>query len=136
MSTEREVHIGDRPLGQWRALGYRRRETVVCFSCWRGIDAPVGTKVPLPARGRIGGPVRPQFANLAGTAPPGGHIRETVRHVNAKYRLGRWAPALSNVARGSASSVLFLRLVSHLGPVWCAAESAREVLRNAPDARG
>lgn len=54
----------------------------------------------------------------------GGHIRETVRHVNAKYRLARWAPALSNVARGSASSVLFLRLVSHLGPV-CARRSQR-----------
>ncbi|MEV7381951.1 hypothetical protein [Streptomyces lydicus] len=130
------MHIGDRPLEQWRALGYRRRETVVCFYCWRGIDAPVGTKVPLPARGRIGGPVRPHFAHPAGTSPPGGHIRETVRHVNAKYRLARWAPTLSNVVRGSASSVLFLRLVSHLGPV-CARRSQRaKYFRMPPDARG
>ncbi|MDX3772073.1 MULTISPECIES: hypothetical protein [unclassified Streptomyces] len=31
METQTEVHIGDRPLEQWRALGYGRRETVVCF---------------------------------------------------------------------------------------------------------
>ncbi|MFI0790891.1 hypothetical protein ACH4Q6_35520 [Streptomyces lydicus] len=55
---------------------------------------------PLSVRGRIGGPVRPHFAHPAGTAPPRGHIRDTVRHVNTKYRLARWAPALSNVARG------------------------------------
>ncbi|MFI1621279.1 hypothetical protein ACH4VT_30570 [Streptomyces lydicus] len=129
------MHIGDRSLEQWRALGYRRRETVVCFSCWRGIDAPVGTKVPLPARGRIGGPVRPHFAHPAGTAPPGGHIRETVRHVNVKYRLARWAPALSNVARvGLVGAVSAAGEPSGAGV--CAAESAREVLRDAPDARG
>lgn len=99
LETQREAHIGDRPLGQWRALGYRQRETVVCFYCWRGIDAPVGTRVPLLARGRIGGLVRPHFAHPAGTAPPGGHNRETVWHINAKHRLARWARALPNVTR-------------------------------------
>ncbi|MFD8028052.1 competence protein CoiA family protein [Streptomyces sp. NPDC059717] len=94
-----EVHIGDRPLEQWRALGYGRRETVVCFYCWRGIDAPAGTNVPLLARGRIGGHVRPHFAHPAGTAPPGGHNPETVWHINAKHRLARWAATLPNVSR-------------------------------------
>jgi competence CoiA-like predicted nuclease len=97
LETQREVHIGDRPLEQWRALGYGRRETVVCFYCYRGIDAPKGTKVPLLARGRIGGLVRPHFAHPAGTAPPGGHSRETVWHINAKHRLARWALSLPNV---------------------------------------
>ncbi|QFQ99366.1 hypothetical protein F9278_28055 [Streptomyces phaeolivaceus] len=97
LDTQSEVHIGDRPLEQWRALGYGRRETVVCFYCWRGIDAPAGTKVPLVARGRIGGLVRPHFAHPAGTAPPGGHGRETVWHINAKHRLARWARTRPNV---------------------------------------
>ncbi|MFH8411282.1 competence protein CoiA family protein [Streptomyces sp. NPDC018019] len=99
LQTQTEVHIGERPLEQWRVLGYGRRETVVCFYCWRGIDAPIGTKVPLLARGRIGGLVRPHFAHPAGTAPPGGHRRETVWHINAKHRLARWAAALPNVTR-------------------------------------
>lgn len=99
LRTQTEVHIGERPLDQWRALGYGRQETVVCFYCWRGIDAPTGTKVPLLARGRIGGLVRPHFAHPAGTAPPGGHNRETVWHINAKHRLARWAGALPNVTR-------------------------------------
>jgi hypothetical protein len=99
LETQREVHIGDRPLEQWRALGYGRRETVVCFYCWHGIDASLGTKVPLLARGRIGGLVRPHFAHPAGTAPPRGHSGETVWHVNAKHRLARWAAVLPNVTK-------------------------------------
>ncbi|MEU2380359.1 competence protein CoiA family protein [Streptomyces misionensis] len=99
LETQTEVYIGERPLEQWRALGYGRRQTVVCFYCLRGIDAPTGTKVPLLARGRIGGLVRPHFAHPAGTAPPGGHSRETVWHINAKHRLARWAATLPNVAR-------------------------------------
>ncbi|MFD0395373.1 competence protein CoiA family protein [Streptomyces nogalater] len=99
LETQREVHIGDRPLEQWRTLGYGRRETVVCFYCWHGIDAPAGTKVPLLARGRIGGLVRPHFAHPAGMAPPRGHHRETVWHINAKNRLARWAAAQPNVAQ-------------------------------------
>lgn len=97
LETQTEVHIGDRPLEQWRALGYGRRETVVCFYCWHGIDAPKGTRVPLLARGRIGGLVRPHFAHPAGTAPPSGHRGETVWHINAKHRLARWARLLPNV---------------------------------------
>lgn len=50
LETRREVHIGERPLEQWRALGYGRRETVVCFYCWRGIDAPVGSRSAAPVR--------------------------------------------------------------------------------------
>ncbi|MER5561330.1 competence protein CoiA family protein [Streptomyces sp. NPDC002506] len=99
LETQREVHIGDRPLEQWRTLGYKRQETVVCFYCWRGIDAPAGTKVPLLARGRIGGLVRPHFAHPAGTAPPGGHNGETVWHIAAKHRLALWARSLPNVAQ-------------------------------------
>lgn len=99
LQTQREVHIGEKPVEQWRALGYGRLETVVCFYCWRGIDAPSGTRVPLLARGRIGGLVRPHFAHPAGTAPPGGHNRETIWHINAKHRLARWANALPNVTR-------------------------------------
>ncbi|MFD5344278.1 competence protein CoiA family protein [Streptomyces anulatus] len=99
LETRQEVHIGERPMEQWRALGYRRRETVVCFYCWHGIDAALGTKVPLLARGRIGGLVRSHFAHPAGMAPPGGHHRETVWHINAKHRLARWAASHPNVAR-------------------------------------
>lgn len=99
LETRQEVHIGERPMEQWRALGYRRRETVVCFYCWHGIDANLGTKVPLLARGRIGGLVRPHFAHPAGMAPPRGHSRETVWHINAKHRLARWAAGQPNVAR-------------------------------------
>ncbi|MER5974215.1 competence protein CoiA family protein [Streptomyces sp. NPDC002055] len=99
LETQTEVHIGERPVEQWRALGYGRRETLVCFYCWRGIDAPAGTKAPLLARGRIGGQVRPHFAHPAGTAPPGGHSRETVWHINAKHRLARWAGSLPNVTQ-------------------------------------
>ncbi|MFF2374940.1 competence protein CoiA family protein [Streptomyces xiamenensis] len=99
LETQTEVHINDRPMEEWRTLGYRRRETVVCFYCWRGIDTPAPTKVPLLARGRIGGLVRPHFAHPAGTAPPGGHSRETVWHINAKHRLARWAAGLPNVTR-------------------------------------
>jgi hypothetical protein len=29
LETQSEVHIGDRPLERWRALGYGRREIVV-----------------------------------------------------------------------------------------------------------
>ncbi|MCX4682603.1 competence protein CoiA [Streptomyces sp. NBC_01433] len=99
LETQTEVHIGERPLEQWRALGYGQRATVVCFYCWRGIDASTETKVPLLARGRIGGLVRPHFAHPAGTAPPGGHSRETVWHINAKHRLAHWADSLPNVTR-------------------------------------
>ncbi|MFG2227945.1 hypothetical protein [Streptomyces sp. NPDC048644] len=28
LEAQREVHVGDRPLEQWRALGYGRRESV------------------------------------------------------------------------------------------------------------
>jgi hypothetical protein len=43
--------------------------------------------------------VRPHFAHPAGTAPPGGHSRETVLHINAKHRLARWACTGHNVTR-------------------------------------
>ncbi|GGV45251.1 hypothetical protein GCM10010293_53120 [Streptomyces griseoflavus] len=99
LQMQREVHMGEKPVEQWRELGYGRMETVVCFYCWRGIDAPAGTKVPLLARGRIGGLVRPHFAHPAGTAPPGGYNPETVWHINAKHRLARWA-ARSLTSRG------------------------------------
>ncbi|MGW7067120.1 competence protein CoiA family protein [Streptomyces sp. NPDC054855] len=98
LKAQIEVHIGDRPLEQWRALGYGRGEQVVCFYCWQGIDDPAGTRVPLVPRGRIGGLVRPHPAHPSGMAPPGGHSGETVWHINAKHRLARWARSRHNVA--------------------------------------
>lgn len=70
LETQREVHIGNRPLGQWRALGYGRGETVVCFYCWHGIDAAAGTKVPLLARDGSAASSGPTLAHSAGAAPP------------------------------------------------------------------
>lgn len=99
LGSGEEVHIGDQPLEHWRARGYGRAEQVVCLYCWNGVDAPSGTRVPLLARGRIGGLVRPHFAHPPGTAPVGGHHPETVWHVTAKHRLARWARSLPQVAR-------------------------------------
>ncbi|APU15849.1 MULTISPECIES: competence protein CoiA family protein [Actinoalloteichus] len=64
--------------------------------------------MPLLARGRIGGFVRPHFAHPAGIASRGGHHGESVWHVNAKHRRARWARSLHNV-----TEVLPEQLVGH-----------------------
>ncbi|MEU7191922.1 hypothetical protein [Streptomyces sp. NPDC045369] len=45
LQTQTEVHIGERPLEQWRALSYGRGATVVCGllltcqpACWVGVS--------------------------------------------------------------------------------------------------
>ena len=98
LETGAEVHVGDRPFDQWRSLGYRGRQALVCFFCFNGFDAPIGTRVPLLARGRLGGAVRPHFAHPAGMAPEGGHHPETIWHIGTKHRLARWARSRDEVA--------------------------------------
>lgn len=98
LETSREVAIDDRPLADWRELGYGRREVLVCSLCYAGIDAPRGTRVPLVVRGRAGGNRRPHFAHPAGTAPEsGGHEAESVWHFNAKITLRNWAAGQQRV---------------------------------------
>lgn len=98
LESGREVHIDERPMDQWRQLGYRRRESVVCAACFRGLDGVAeGTRAPLVARGRIGGSRRPHFAHPPHMAPPGGHHPETLWHLEAKLRLERWARSLPGV---------------------------------------
>lgn len=100
LDTGREVHIEDRPIEQWRPLGYGHRESLVCAACFHGLDqtAP-GTRVPLIPKGRIGGARRHHFAHPPHMAPPGGHHPETLWHLEAKNQLERWARSLPGVAR-------------------------------------
>ncbi|MFD6329217.1 competence protein CoiA family protein [Streptomyces niveus] len=98
MNSGRETHIRERPMDQWRRLGYGRLESVVCAACFYGLDGVAeGTRVPLIARGRIGGSRRPHFAHPPHMGPPGGHHPETLWHIQAKLRLERWALSLPNV---------------------------------------
>ncbi|MCQ1577171.1 competence protein CoiA family protein [Streptomyces parvus] len=98
LDTGREVHIEDRPMDQWRTLGYRHCESLVCAACFRGLDGTVpGTRVPLIARGRVGGARRHHFAHPPHMAPPGGHHPETLWHLEAKTQLERWARSLPGV---------------------------------------
>lgn len=99
LDTGRHVHIEDRPMDQWRTLGYRHRESLVCAACFLGLDGvPAGTRVPLIPRGRIGGARRHHFAHPPHMAPPGGHHPETLWHLEAKAQLERWARSLPNVS--------------------------------------
>ncbi|MDF3302951.1 competence protein CoiA family protein [Streptomyces tropicalis] len=98
LDTGRHVHIEDRPIDQWRTLGYRHRESLVCAACFLGLDGvPAGTRVPLIPRGRIGGARRHHFAHPPHMAPPGGHHPETLWHLEAKAQLERWARSLPDV---------------------------------------
>ncbi|WP_435059290.1 competence protein CoiA family protein, partial [Streptomyces sp. bgisy060] len=95
LDTGRHVHIEDRPIDQWRALGYGHRENLVCAACFLGMDGvPAGTRVPLIPRGRIGGARRHHFAHPPHMAPPSGHHPETLWHLEAKNQLERWARSL------------------------------------------
>ena len=98
LDAQAEVHIGDRPLPQWHALGYTGTRRIVCYVCWRGIDAEMGTQIALVARGRLGGRNRPHFAHPPGTGRHDSRAaRETIWHLNTKHRLARWAAMLPNV---------------------------------------
>ncbi|MFF8617178.1 competence protein CoiA family protein [Streptomyces sp. NPDC015350] len=98
LDTGRHVHVEDRPMDQWRMLGYRHRESLVCAACFLGLDATApGTRVPLIPRGRIGGARRHHFAHPPHMAPPGGHHPETLWHLEAKAQLERWARSLPGV---------------------------------------
>ncbi|MCX4681742.1 competence protein CoiA [Streptomyces sp. NBC_01433] len=100
LDTGREVHIEDRPMDQWRTLGYRHRESLVCAACFHGLDGTVpGTHVPLIPKGKIGGARRHHFAHPPHMAPPGGHRPETLWHLEAKAQLERWARSLPGVVQ-------------------------------------
>lgn len=86
-----EVHVAEQPPEYWRRRGYGGTGQLVCFYCFHGFEAPVGTRVPLLTRGRLGGKVRTHFAHPAGQAPEGGHHPETVWHITTKHTLARWA---------------------------------------------
>ncbi|MEU7061817.1 hypothetical protein [Streptomyces sp. NPDC046197] len=111
LQPQREVHIRGRPLAQWRALGYGRRETLVCFNCFRGISAPAGTKVLLMGAGasaagpdrtsrtrppshRLAGPTgRPSGTSTPSTASP---TRLAPRQASPAHS---WGSGPSNAAR-------------------------------------
>jgi hypothetical protein len=99
LDAESEVHIGDRTLPEWHAIGYKGTRRLVCYLCWPGFDAAPGTEVALVPRGRLGGTKRAHFAH-----PPGAGVhrsrsaRETIWHLAMKHRLAGWAAGLSNVA--------------------------------------
>ncbi|MEE1736435.1 competence protein CoiA family protein [Streptomyces sp. BE147] len=92
LRTGREVHVSEQPGEYWRTCGYPDGDgSLVCFYCYNGMDAAPGTRVPLVARGRLGGKVRLHFAHPPGRAPAAGHHPETVWHLTAKHVLARWA---------------------------------------------
>ncbi|MFD6666279.1 hypothetical protein ACFWDK_28440 [Micromonospora chalcea] len=45
------VHVDDEPKYVWKTKGYGGDETLVCWHCYHGVDAPAGTRVPLLCRG-------------------------------------------------------------------------------------
>jgi len=92
LHTGREVHVSEQPAHYWRTRGYPYGDsTLICCYCFRGIDAPQGTRIPLVVRGRLGGQVRMHFAHPPGQAPLAGHHPESVWHLNSKHVLARWA---------------------------------------------
>jgi hypothetical protein len=97
LAARREVHVAEQSAAHWRQLGYGAAETLVCFYCFHGFEAPAGTRVPLVTRGRVGGQVRTHFAHPSGRAPVGGHNPETIWHLTAKHTLARWAAARPEV---------------------------------------
>ena len=80
------------PSGIGGPKSYRRgNETLVCLHCFRGFDAPVGTRVPLVVKHREGGYVRAHFAHPPYMAPASGHHPETVWHAEGKHVIAGWA---------------------------------------------
>ncbi|MEW2493798.1 competence protein CoiA family protein [Streptomyces nodosus] len=99
LRTGREVHVSEQPAQYWRARGYPHGDaTLICCYCYRGIDAPRGTRIPLVVRGRLGGQVRTHFAHPPGQAPAAGHHPESVWHLNSKHTLAGWARTQPAVA--------------------------------------
>ncbi|MFJ2627686.1 competence protein CoiA family protein [Streptomyces sp. NPDC087532] len=102
LRTGREVHVSEQPGEYWRTRGYPDGDgSLVCFYCYHGMDAPPGARVPLVAKGRLGGKVRLHFAHPPGRAPDAGHHPETVWHLTAKHTLARWAHTQPEVTRVS-----------------------------------
>lgn len=101
LETGREVHVSDASREYWHARGYSGRRTLVCALCYAGIDAELGTRVPLVIRSKTGGPRRPHFAHPPGQAPAGGHHQESLWHLTAKTVLAAWArrqPCVADVS--------------------------------------
>lgn len=97
--TGSEVHVSEQPAQYWRARGYPHGDaTLICCYCYRGIDAPVGTQIPLVVRDGLGGQERTHFAHPPGHAPATGHHPESVWHINCKHTLARWARTQPAVA--------------------------------------
>jgi hypothetical protein len=97
--TGRSVHVDDAPKHVWNEKGYTGDQSLVCWHCYHGADAPAGSLVPLQCRGgKKYGKVRTHFAHPPGMAPVGGHHPETLWHANAKQTLLRWARQQSSVA--------------------------------------
>lgn len=88
LDAESEVHIGDRALPEWHAIGYKGTRRLVCYLCWRGVDAVPGTEVALVPRGRLGGTKRAHFAHPPRAGVHGSRAaRETIWHLGMKHRL-------------------------------------------------
>ncbi|HEX8095516.1 hypothetical protein [Jatrophihabitans sp.] len=99
LDAESEVHIGDRTLPEWHALGYKGTRRLVCYLCWTGVDAAPDTEVALVPRGRLGGKNRAHFAHPPGAGVHGSRAaKETIWHLGMKHRLAGWAIGLPNVA--------------------------------------
>lgn len=98
LRNEQEVYCDETRLEELRPRGYSGDRSLVCALCYAGVEAPVGSQVPLVVRGREGGERRPHFAHPAGRAPDGGHAPESVWHLEAKHQLARWARSRPNVA--------------------------------------
>lgn len=81
------------------AAWLRRTGQLVCFYCFHGFEAAVGTRVPLVTRGRLGGKVCQHFAHPPGHALLGGHSPETVWHITTKHTLAAWATSRPGVDR-------------------------------------
>ncbi|MFB7672285.1 hypothetical protein ACFC26_12795 [Kitasatospora purpeofusca] len=97
LDSWREVLVAERPMETWRAMGAGRAESLVCFFCFHGFGAPAGTRVPLTVRHSLAGPGSGHFVHPSGAGPAGGHSRDLVWHVSARYLLARWARSRRNV---------------------------------------
>ena len=102
LETGLEVHVSDADREYWYARGYSGRRTLICALCYAGIDAELGTRVPLVIRSKTGGPRRPHFAHPPGQAPAGGHHPESLWHLTAKAVLAAWARRQPGVAEVAA----------------------------------
>ena len=92
LETGKEVHIGDRPVREWRAKGHNGDKSLVCMHCLRGADGPGARQVPLVPKYKLHGKRRAHFAHPPGQAPINGtHSPETLWHSYTKAMLRDWA---------------------------------------------